>query len=110
MNPEQISGAVRVLVALALAPGSYLVAKGIVPADQAATLVPAITTIVTVVGGAVVGYFANRSHSATAIVAAVNSDSAPGVKVVPESSPSPQVSVTPAGAIIPTPTPPGPKP
>ena len=109
MNPEQWSAIIRVAVTAALGPGSYFVAKGILTPDQANQLIPAIVTIVPTVGAVVLGVFARRAHSATAVVDAVNSDSAPGVKVVPESSPTPQVSVTTAGAIIPTPTPPGSK-
>lgn len=101
MNSEQWSAVIRVVVTALLAPSSYLVAKGIVPADQAAALIPAIVTIVTVGGGAIVGYFASRAHSASAVTAAVNSGSAPGVKVVPTSSPTPAVAIAPSGAIVP---------
>lgn len=101
MNPEQWSGTIRIIVTALLAPSSYLVAKGIVPADQAPLLIPAIVTVVTAGGSSIVGYFTHRSHSAAAITAAVNSGSAPGVKVVPTSSPTPAVAIAPSGAIVP---------
>lgn len=99
MNSEQWSGVIRVVLALVLGPGSYLVVKGILTTDQANQLMPAIVTITTVGGGALISWWSNRAHSAAAIVAAANSASVPGVKVVRESSPSPTVIVTSTGAI-----------
>jgi hypothetical protein len=99
MNPEQWSGLIRVVVTAALAPGSYLVVKGILTPDQAAQLAPSIVTIVTVGGGALIGWWSTHAHSQSAVVAAVNSNSVPGVKVVRESSPSPTVIVTSDGVI-----------
>jgi hypothetical protein len=86
MNPEQWSGLVRVFVTAALAPGSYLVVKGILTPDQAAQLAPAIVTMVTVGGGALIGWWSTHAHSASAAAAAVNSNSVPGVMAVRESS------------------------
>ena len=101
MNPQQISGIVRILVAAALGPGSYLVASHVLPNDP--SLIDAITTVVTVGGTAAVGYFSHQAHSPNALTAAVNSPSVPDVKVVSESSPSPAVNATNTGAIVPVP-------
>ena len=91
------------MLAVLLGPGSYLVAKGVLSADQANTLLPAIVTIATVGGGSVIAWFGQQSHSAPAVVAAVNSDSVPGVKAVASSSPSLEVSVNKDGKVIPQP-------
>jgi hypothetical protein len=113
MNSEQWSGIIRVILAVALGPSSYLVVKGILTPDQAAQLSPAIVTIVTVGGGALIGWWSTHAHSAAALTAAVNSGSVPGVKAVRESSPSPTVVVTSDGVIKespPSPLPPSAKP
>ena len=84
MNPQQISALVRVFVAAALGPSSYLVASHIIPNDP--TLIDSATTVVTVGGAAIVGYFSHRAHSASAVTAAVNSNSVPGVVAVKEAN------------------------
>lgn len=84
-----------------LGPSSYFVAKGIIPADQAAALIPAVVTIVPIMGGIIIGKFASNAHSAAALTIAVNNGAAPGVKVVPNYSPTPAVNINAAGAIVP---------
>lgn len=104
MNSEQWSSIIRTLLALLIGPAGYLVTKGVLPADQAAQLMPAVVTILTLVVGAVIAKWGVASHSPAAVVAAVNSDSVPGVKVVSVLSASPQVSVDPStGAVKPEP-------
>jgi hypothetical protein len=107
MNSEQVSGILRVILALAIGPSSYLVAKGILTPDQAAQLSPAIVTVVTVGGGALIGWWSTHAHSATALTAAVNSGSVPGVMAVKESSALaagiPPVVVTSTGEVKPSP-------
>ena len=101
MNPEQWSSIIRTVLALAIGPGSYLVAKGVLTADQANQLIPVIVPAVMAIGGVVLGKWGVHTHSAAAITAAVNSPSAPGVKVVKESSPSQPVDISLTGAIVP---------
>jgi hypothetical protein len=99
MNSEQWTSLIRTVLSIVLGPASYIVAKGILTPEQANQLIPAIVPLVMVVGAAAIGKWGIGSHSAPAIVAAVNSDSVPGVKVVSESSPSPAVAVTDTGAV-----------
>lgn len=101
MNSEQWTALIRVVLALALGPGSYLVAKGLLTPDQANQLIPVLVPAIVAVGGLIIGKYAVGAHSAQSIVAAVNSASAPGVKAVAVSSPSPAVAVTPSGAVVP---------
>lgn len=99
MNPEQWNALIRLVLSVALGPGSYLVLKGVLTPDQANQLIPMLVPLIMLVGGAIIAKFAVGAHSAPAIVAAVNSDSVPGVKVVSAESPSPPVTVTPTGAV-----------
>ena len=100
LNPEQLTSIVRGALSLALAPGSFLVLKGILPADQAQQLIVPLTTAITVGGGYLLTKWGVMSHSAPAVVAAVNSDSVPGVKAVAATSASPDVAVTKTGAVV----------
>lgn len=95
MNSEQWSALVRMVITALLGPGSFLVAKGVLTPDQANQIIPVLVPTVMVVGGIIVGKFTVSSHSAAAVVAAVNSASVPGVKAVSISSPSPPVTVDP---------------
>jgi hypothetical protein len=99
MNPQQTSSLIATLVAVALAPTSYFVVKGFLSPEQAAALQPAVVTIVTVGGGALLAWWGHARNSANALTLAVNSDSAPGVKVVKADSPSPQVIITKTGTV-----------
>lgn len=107
MNSEQWSSLIRVLLAIVLGPSSILVLKGILTQDQANQLIPILVPIIMAAGAAVIGIFSARAHSASSVVAAVNSDSVPGVKVVAESSPSQAVQVTSSGDVKPLPAAPG---
>ena len=100
LNPEQWGSLVRMMVGLALAPGSYLVLNGVLPADLAQQLVVPLTTAITLGGGALLGKWGVMAHSAPAVVAAVNSDSVPGVKAVAATSASPAVAVTKDGEVV----------
>jgi hypothetical protein len=102
MNPEQWSSIIRTL--LLAAPGAWLIGKGVLSGEQANQLVSLVVPIVYSAGAALLGWWGVRTHSASAVVAAVNSPSVPHVKAVAASSPSPQVIVTPTGAVIPDPT------
>ena len=106
MNPQQTSGLIATLVALCLGPGSYLVSRGILSADQATQLQPAIVTVVTLVGGALIAWWQHRANSNSNLVSTVNSPSIPNVKVVSSASPATEVSVTPTGAVVTAPPPP----
>jgi hypothetical protein len=102
MNSEQIQGLIRALI-LGL---PAIVGTGVISSGQAnqlaAVLPPAVMTVATVL----VGWWSTHSHSAPALVAAVNSNIVPGVKVVSEASASPAVQVTSAGEIKPAVPPP----
>lgn len=106
MNSEQWQSIIRTLLALLIGPAGYLVTKGVLTPDQADQLMPAIVSILVVVVGAVVAKWGVASHSPTAVVAAVNSDSVPGVKAVAATSPSPEVAVDSKGAVTLAPPPP----
>jgi uncharacterized membrane protein YqaE (UPF0057 family) len=93
MNSEQWTSLIRTVLALLIGPAGYFVTKGILTPDQADQLMPAILSVLTVVIGAVIAKWGISSHSASSVVAAVNSDSVPGVKAVATTSPSPAVSV-----------------
>lgn len=113
MNSEQWNSLIRLVLSVALGPGSYLVLKGVLTPDQANQLIPMLVPLIMLVGGAIIAKFAVGAHSApavaaavasdktiaSAVIAAVNSDSVPGVKVVSAESPSPPVTVTPTGAV-----------
>ena len=100
LNSEQWGSFVRGTLQVALAPGSYLVLKGVLPADLAQQLIIPLTTGITLVGGALLTKWGVMSHSASAVTAAVNSESAPRVKVVAETSASPAVNLTKDGDIV----------
>jgi len=99
MNDEQWAAIVRIAITVLTGPGSYLVSRGVLTADQANQLAPVLIPAVTAVTGIIVGKFAVSAHSAQAAVQAVNSDSVPGVKVVPLSSPTPAATVTSTGKV-----------
>ena len=117
MNSEQWTSVVRAVLQLLLAPGSYLVLKGIVPVDQTGQIIPALTIVITIVGGSLLTRWGVLAHSpaavaaavastpavASAVVATVNSDAMPGVKVVSSTSSAPQVTVDPKGNVRPDP-------
>jgi hypothetical protein len=106
MNAEQMKAIIGTLVALALGPSSYFITNGILTADQAAQLQPAIVTIATTIGGAILVWWANHRHTSTALVTAVNSSAVPGVFVAastPANANVPQVTVTHTGAVVPDP-------
>jgi hypothetical protein len=116
MNPEQWQSLIRTTLAIAVGPGSYLVTRGILTADQANQLAPALVPVVMAVGAIVIGKWGVNAHSPTAVAAAVantpavasavidtvNTDAVPGVKVV-EDTPSapPAVAMTKTGKVIP---------
>lgn len=99
MNPQQIQSIVRAFLQVILAPGSYLVLHGILPADAAQQLVVPLTSIITVVGGILLARWGVAAHSPSAAVTLINSADVPGVKVVAESSPSPKVTVNKNGTV-----------
>lgn len=100
MNSDQWQSIVRTVLTLLLGPGSYLVLKGVLTADQAAQLIPVLVPAIMTIGGILIGRWGVWTHSPAALTAAVNSDSVPGVKAVASSSPSPAVVVNPkTGAI-----------
>ena len=91
MTQDQWISVLRTVLALALAPTGYFVTKGFLTADQAEQLMPAIVTIATLLGGAIIAKWGVSAHSPAAQIAAVNA--APnGVKVVAN---------TPANAAVP---------
>jgi hypothetical protein len=108
MNPEQWTSLVRTVLAIALGPGSYVVAKHLLTPDQANQLIPVLVPAVLFIGGGIIAKWGVGAHSPQAVVAAVNSDSVPGVKAVSSSSPSQQVMVTDRGLIKPDLSPPRP--
>ena len=99
MNNDQWTSLIRVILGILLAPGSYLVARGVLSTDQANALIPVLVPAVMLIGGTIIGKFSFDAHSASSLVAAVNSDAVPGVKVVALSSPSPAVSVEKTGEV-----------
>ena len=102
MNPQQVNELLRnALISAGSVGATLLVTKGILTQEQATALVPDLVTAVLTIGTGLVAYWGHKSQGASALTAAVNSDSVPGVKVVPLSSPSPAVTVTDAGAIKP---------
>jgi hypothetical protein len=104
MNPEQWQSLIRTVLALVVGPGSYVVSRGFLTADQANQLAPALVPVVMAVGAIVIGKWGVSAHSAAAVVAAVNSDSVPGVIAVAATSASPPVTVTKAGVVKPMPS------
>jgi hypothetical protein len=102
MNPQQINELLRnILIAAGSSGATLLVTKGILTQEQATALVPDLVTAVITLGTGLIAYWGHKSQSAPALTAAVNSDSVPGVKVVPLSSPGPAVTVTDTGTIKP---------
>ncbi len=77
---DQLTGALRTILAAA---GGYAVAKGWIDAGTATTLAGGIAILLTFVWSYI-------SHSQTSMIHAVNAADN-GVKVVPATSPSPQV-------------------
>jgi hypothetical protein len=106
MNPEQWTSLIRTVLAIAIGPGSYVAMKGVLPPDLANQLIPVLVPVIMAGGAAVIGKWGVTTHSAAAVVAAVNSDSVPGVKAVRETSSALAVSVTPTGDIKNAETPP----
>ena len=94
MNQDQLMSIARSVVLALLGAGvGALVSKGILTSDQASTLVPEIATAILGIGGVAVAYFGQKTHSASSVVATVNSATVPGVKVVAETSLSPAVAI-----------------
>jgi hypothetical protein len=118
LNSEQWTSLVRGALQVALAPGSYLVLKGGLPADVAQQLIVPLTGAITFGGGILLTRWGVMAHSpaavaaavvsntpvASAVVNALNSDSMPNVKVVRSTSASPAVSITQSGAIMSVPS------
>ena len=114
MNDEQWQALLRVAIAVAVGPGSYLVSRGLLTADQANQLAPALIPAVTTIAGIVVAKFAVGAHSPAAVAAAVantpsvasavidtvNTSAVPGVKVVSDTSASPAVAMTKTGKVV----------
>ena len=61
LNQEQWTSIVRGTVQVALAPGSYFVLKGILPADLAQQLIVPLTAAITLGGGALLYFGAKKS-------------------------------------------------
>ena len=99
MNDQQWAMLIRLVLGIMLAPSSYLVMRGVLTADEADKLIPVLVPAIMTVGGLIIGKFSFDAHSASSLVAAVNSDAVPGVKVVALSSPSPAVSVEKTGEV-----------
>jgi hypothetical protein len=119
MNPQEaLSVGSSVLLYLLGIAATALVTKGVMTQDQANALVPEIATVVIGLISVGVVYWKKTQHSpaavaaavgstpavASAVVATVNSDAVPGVKVVASSSTAPQVTVDPKGNVRPDPT------
>lgn len=126
MNSGQLMSTGRSVVLFVLGIiSTMLVNKGVMTSDQASTLVPEIATALVGAAGVAVAYFGQKTHSAASVVtaatsvasqtsvgqpasealqsslvAAVNSQSIPGVKVVAETSQSPAVSIDPSSGNI----------
>jgi hypothetical protein len=114
MNTEQWQALLRIAITIAVGPGSYLVSRGLLTADQANQLAPALIPGVTAIAGIVVAKFAVGAHSpegvaaavantpavASAVVTTMNSSAVPGVKVVADSSTSPAVAMTKTGKVV----------
>ena len=114
LNQEQWTSIVRGTVQVALAPGSYFVLKGILPADLAQQLIVPLTAAITLGGGALLTRWGVMTHSpagvaaavgsntavASAVVDVVNTDKVKGVKVVSSTSASPAVGITETGAVV----------
>ena len=116
MNPQEaMSVGSSVLLYLLGIAATALVTKGVMTQDQANALVPETATVLIGVISVGVIYWKKTQHSpaavaaavsstpavASAVVATVNSDAVPGVKVVSDMSPSPQVIVDPKGNVKP---------
>ena len=110
----QIQSAIRsVLIGLLMTGFGYAVAKGLLTTDQVNALVPVLATAVTGVLWVLLGRWGFISHSPEAIadsikenlpvaqaaVKAINSEQVPGVKVVSDASPSPQVVIDNKGTV-----------
>lgn len=93
MNNEQWASLIRAFIAPLFGAAGYFVTNHFLTPDQAAQLQPAIISVLVVVVSAAVAKWGVASHSASAVTAAVNSDSVPGVKAVAATSPSPAVTV-----------------
>ena len=113
---QQIASSV-ILSALAIM-GTALVTKGVMTTDQANVLESQVGAALIGIFGAVVMYWQTRQHTPaavaaalpslmvqkdpaliTAVVAAANSPSVPGVKVVSDTSPGPQVIIDSKGIV-----------
>lgn len=106
VNPLQAQSWVRSGVLYLLGAGAaVLVTKGVMTSDQTAALMPGLATLIITAGGIAVAKWGANSHSAPALVAAVNSDIVPGVKVVAAAAQAPQVIVTATGRVVPDPKP-----
>ena len=103
MNPQQISSLIAIAVAALLGPGSYLVAQGFLTPDQATKLEPDIVSAVVILGGAAVAWWQHRHTSTPNLVRTINSDAAPGIKVVRDDVAAPAMNVTSTGAVTPAP-------
>jgi hypothetical protein len=119
---EATSVGTSVLLYLLGIAATSLVTKGIMTQDQANALVPETVTVLIGIISVGVIYWKKTQHSpaavaaavgstpavASAVVSTVNSDAVPGVKVVSDKSPSPQVIVDPKGNVRPDPVQPKP--
>jgi hypothetical protein len=130
MNPQEATSVGTSVILYALGTGlGVLVAKGIMTQDQANALAPQIAAIIITLAGIAIIWWKKTQHSPAALgaavistaviasanhetlpsslqgplVAAVNGDAMPGVKVVSDTSPSPQVMLDPKGNVRPSP-------
>ena len=101
MNLQQQQSAARsAVIGVLMAIAGYFVARGYLTSDQASTIANLIAPAILTGISSAAWWWGVKSHSASAVVAAVNSDSVPGVKVVRETSPSPQVVIDPKSGDI----------
>jgi hypothetical protein len=107
MNDQQWASLIRIVLGIALGPGSYIIMKGVLSPDLANQLIPVLVPLIMAGGAAVLGKLGHSANSAPALVAAVNSGSVPGVFVAadtPANASVPQVVVDPKTGAVKTDT------
>lgn len=100
MNPQVQSFLSSAGLAAATSVASWAVSKGIIPGQDQATFANDLVAVAGAGAVGVIAWWKSRSHTPSALAAAVNSDSVPGVKAVASSSPSPAVSIDPKTGVI----------
>ncbi len=101
MSPQTTSSVTSVVLIVIGGLLTTLVTRGIITQDQATELASALAAIIVTGIGAGIVYWKQKQHSPSALTAAVNSDAAPKVKVVPETADIPAVNLTDDGRIVP---------